>query len=347
MKALASLAAGILLSVTPLAAQEKFTFTMTTVVPEGSELYTVMTLPYVAAVKSLCRDAVEIKPFGAGVLARFTEAHLAVQDGRADSAHATPIFIVNQDPANALLGSLPGGMGPEAMLAWLYKGGGRELWVKFRREKMGLHPIVTGIGTGEIFAHSHKPIRNIADMKGLKLRTAGAWADIVKGMGATPVVLGGSDIFGMLERRGIDATEWVNPSGNLSTGFANVAKYVIVPGIHSPSWPYEVLFKAELFDKLPKTIQSCLEEAGELVTLRSYVTFGTADVKAMAQFRSKNEIIELEPAFIEEIKKRGRSWLEEKAAEQAAKGNPWARDIAGSYFAFQEAWETNSSYRVR
>ena len=226
-------------------------------------------------------------------------------------------------------------MGPEAMLAWLYKGGGRELWVKFRREKMGLHPIVTGIGTGEIFAHSHKPIRNIADMKGLKLRTAGAWADIVKGMGATPVVLGGSDIFGMLERRGIDATEWVNPSGNLSTGFANVAKYVIVPGIHSPSWPYEVLFKAELFDKLPKTIQSCLEEAGELVTLRSYVTFGTADVKAMAQFRSKNEIIELEPAFIEEIKKRGRSWLEEKAGEQAAKGNPWARDIAGSYLRFR------------
>ena len=86
---------------------------MTTVVPEGSELYTVMTLPYVAAVKSLCRDAVEIKPFGAGVLARFTEAHLAVQDGRADSAHATPIFIVNHDPANALSARYPAAWAPK------------------------------------------------------------------------------------------------------------------------------------------------------------------------------------------------------------------------------------------
>ena len=232
-------------------------------------------------------------------------------------------------------------------MIWLYNDGGRDLWIKFRREKMGLHPIIAGMGTTEIFAHSHKAICTIADLQGLKIRTSGAWADILKGLGATPVVLGGGDIFPMLERRGIDAAEWLNPSGNVSTGLANISKYVIIPGVHSTSWPYEVVFKADVFDKLPQRVQACLEQAGELVTLHSYLLFGQQDLKAMAQFRQKNEIVELEPAFIDEIKKRGRAWMNEKAAEQAAKGNNWGKQIAASYFAFQDHWDANSGYRAR
>lgn len=347
MKPLAISVAASLLLASPALAQEKISISMTTTVPEGSLLYTAMTIPYVDAVKSLCGGNVEIKPFGAGVLASFSEAHKAVQDGRAVAAHTTPIWLVNQDPANAPLGSLPGGMGPESMLVWLYKEGGRDMWVKFRRENMGLHAVIAGMGTTEIFAHSHKPIRTKADMQGLKFRSSGAWADIMKTFGATPVVLSGGDIFAMLERRGIDAAEWLNPSGNISTGLANVAKYVIVPGIHSASWPYEIVFKADYFDKLPKTVQTCLEDAGELVTLRSYLTYGTLDLKAMAQLREKNEIIQLDPAFVAEVKQQGRSWMNKKADEQAAKGNKWGKDIAASYFAFQDNWDKNSDYRAR
>lgn len=347
MKAVLIAAAGALLLALPVQAQQKISITMTTTVPEGSLLYTAMSVPFAAAVKSMCGDQVEVKPFGAGVLAKFSEAHMAVSDGRAVAAHSTPIWLVNQDPANALLGSLPGGLGSEAMLVWLYKEGGREMWVKFRREKMGLHPIITGMGTTEIFAHSHKPIRTKADMQGLKFRTAGAWAEIMTSYGATPVVVGGADVFPMLERHGIDAAEWLNPAGNIAAGLGKAAKYIIVPGMHSTSWPYEVVFKADFFDKLPKPVQTCLENAGELATLQSYLTFGDLDLKAMAQFREKNEIVELDPAFVAEVKQSGRKWMTEKANEQAAKGNNWARDIASSYFSFQDRWDKNSDYRAR
>jgi TRAP-type mannitol/chloroaromatic compound transport system substrate-binding protein len=347
MKRIAMLAAAGVMLALPAGAQQKYSFTMTTTVPEGTLLFTAMTEPYVRAVKSLCDGNVEIKPFAAGVLASFSESHRAVQDGRADSAHTTPIWLVNQDATNAPLGSLPAGLGPEAMLVWLYKEGGLDLWVKYRREKMGLHPILVGMGTTEIFAHSHKPIRNKADLQGVKIRASGAWADILKSLGATPVVLSGADIFPMLERRGIDAAEWLNPGGNVTTGLSNITKYVIVPGIHSASWPYEVVFKADVFDKLPKNIQTCLQEAGEIVTLQSYVTFGALDIKAMAQFRTKNEIVELDPAFVNEVKQLARKWMNEKADAEAAKGNKWGQEIAKSYFAFQDAWDKNSDYRAR
>ncbi|MBM3346607.1 MAG: C4-dicarboxylate ABC transporter substrate-binding protein [Betaproteobacteria bacterium] len=335
----------LLLAVTAYA--QKTAITVTTTVPEGSLLFTAMTQPFVSAVHSRCGDAVDLKPFGTGVLAPFNEGHKAVQDGRATAAHTTPIWAVNLDPTNAILGSLPGGLSPEAMLVWLYKEGGRDLWVKYRREQMGLHPIVVGMGTTEIFAHSHKPIRNGADLKGMKFRTAGAWAEIIKTFGATPVVLAGADVYPMLERRAIDAAEFLNPSGNSTSGLANIAKFVIVPGIHSASWPYEVVFKADFFDKLPKPVQACLTDAGELATLQAYTTFGALDLKAMATMREKNEIISLNPAFVQEVKALGRKWMLEKAEEQAGKGNKWVKEITGSYFRFQDSWERNSDYRAR
>ena len=68
MRRLVPFVAAALLLSAPALAQQKYSFTMTTAVPEGSTLYTGMTVPYVEAVRSLCGGQVEIKPFGAGVL---------------------------------------------------------------------------------------------------------------------------------------------------------------------------------------------------------------------------------------------------------------------------------------
>ena len=46
------------------------------------------------------------------------------------------------------------------------------------------------------------------DLKGLKLRTAGAWLAISKGLGAAPVTMPGGEVYATLERGAIDATEW-------------------------------------------------------------------------------------------------------------------------------------------
>ncbi len=47
----------------------------------------------------------------------------------------------------------------------------------------------------EVFAHSHKPIRSLADMKGFKMRTVGAWADILPKLGASVITLPGGEVF--------------------------------------------------------------------------------------------------------------------------------------------------------
>lgn len=327
---------------------QKINWRLTTYVPEGNQDYRDYVEVFVKNVDLLTGGEVKIQPFGAGVLAPPFEAPQAVQKGIADVAYFFPAFMVNQDPANAFLAGLPGGMSAEATMAWLFNGGGEKLWVDFRRETMNLHPIVSGIGPTEIFAHSHKPIKTAADLKGLKFRTTGAWAVILKDyFGASPTVLPASEIFTALERNVIDGTEYITPSINLATGLNNVAKYIVLPGVHQPTYVYEVLFKKDVWDGLRPDLKEKLIAAGKLTMLQAHLKVSVADVDAINKMRTgKNEFVTLEPALVTAIKKAGRDWALKTASTQKAKGNPWMERFAESYFAFQDKWAAASDIRL-
>ncbi|MCH2394650.1 MAG: C4-dicarboxylate ABC transporter substrate-binding protein, partial [Oceanibaculum sp.] len=59
--------------------------------------------------------------------------------------------------------------------------------------------------------HSHKPVRTLEDYKGMKVRTSGAWAEIATELGASTVVMAGSEVFPALERKVVDGIEWGGP----------------------------------------------------------------------------------------------------------------------------------------
>ena len=163
---------------------------------------------------------------------------------------------------------------------------------------MNLHAVVSGIGPSEIFAHSHKPIRTAEDLKGLKFRTTGAWAAILKDyFGASPTVLPASEIFTALERRVIDGTEYVTPSINFATGLHNVASYVVLPGVHQPTYVYDALWKKEVWDALRPDLKDKLIAAGRLTMIQAHLKISAADMDAIEKMRAgKNEFVTLDPA---------------------------------------------------
>src|SRR5262245_29658515 len=203
---------------------QKINWRLTTYSAEGSQDYRDYVEAFARNAELLTGCEVKIQTFCAGILAPPFEGPQAVQKGIADLAFFFPGFMVNQDPANALLGGLPGGKSAEATMAWLFQGGGLKHWTDFRRGAMNLHPIISSVAPTEIFAHSHRPIRTAEDLKGLKIRTTGAWAAMLKDyFGATPTVLPPSEIYPALERRVIDATEYITPSINYAYGLHNIA----------------------------------------------------------------------------------------------------------------------------
>jgi TRAP-type mannitol/chloroaromatic compound transport system substrate-binding protein len=329
------------------AAQQKISLRLTSFAAEASSVYQTQAKPFIEAVRTLTDGRVEIQGFGVGAIAGMFDQFKAVESGLADFAYSGSTLLFNRHVANAVTAGPPGGMGLEAYMHWLYEGGGAKLLNEFRRETMGLHTVPLGGLPTEVFAHSHKPIRNVEDLKGIRFRTAGPWADVIQVFGGTPTTVAAAEIFTMLERRAIDATEFLSPVDNLALGFHRAARYVILPGVHGPGTVLEVAMKKEKWDALPADIRRKIELAAEAITLSSTLKLGIADLDAMAKLRAGgNEIVMLSPEFIKAVKAEGRKWTLAKAEEMAAKGDPWMKRLAESYYAFQDRWDANAVYRV-
>jgi len=349
MKALlATAVTAAVIAVVPAAKAQEYQWRMATAVAENSYFYDAFVKRFVDYAKELTGGRVQITPYGAGVITPAFKVYDAVSDGIVELGHSSPGYLLNVDPANGLLAAFPGGMTGDTMLHWLYDGGGKQLWEQFRESEMHLHPLIVGLHGSEVFLHSRKPIRSAADLKGLKIRTGGPNGEVVRDyFGAIPVSAAQPEIYGLLERGAIDAAEFATPAPNAAAGYNEIARYVIVPGIHTPSSPWELVMTQERWESLPADIQSDLEMAAQLTTLNSYLQTGVDDLAAMDAFRkNKNEIIQLDPALIQAYRDAGRDWAKKKAEAQKAKGNDWMEKILASYVGFQERWIEDSVYRV-
>jgi TRAP-type mannitol/chloroaromatic compound transport system substrate-binding protein len=331
----------------PLAAQD-VTWRVPTSVPEGSPFYVNFLERFADNVTLMTAGRVEIEPFGAGVLVPALQVYDAVKDGTVEAGHSTPSYLVNKDPQNAIFAGFPGGMGPEAFTTWMYEGGGQEKLTELRATE-GLKSLIVGIGSSEIMAHSNVPIRSAADLKGLKYRTSGPWAEVMRDyFGAVPTVVPPGEIYTLLERKGVDAIEWGPPSANLPEGYHQAAPYIIVPGVHQPTFLWEVVVKQETWDALPAELKPLLEAAAELTTMQGLYNFYDKDMKAMETFRSgKNEVITLDPAFAEELSAAGSDWIAKKAEAEKAEGRGTMAEVLAEYTAFEGRWSAESGYLIR
>ena len=314
---------------------------MTTSWPAGIPLYTDMAELYAQNVTKLSGGQIKIQVLPGGAIAPALEVTDTVRKGIAELGHTWPGYDIGRGPTTAILGGYAGGMESVPMLHWLYTGGGQELWREYREEKFGVISFPCGIRPPEAFAHSHKPIRTLEDFKGLKMRTVGAWAQILPGLGASVVSLPGGEVYQALERKVIDATEWATPGENVISGFHEIAKYIIVPGSHQPSAPFEITINKKKWDALSDELKSVLEEAAELTTYQSWVRIGRLDMGALEEFRKTgNEIIYLSPETQKRAHELGKAW-----AAEIARDNAWFKKVYDSQNTFEDQWQQVGSIR--
>ena len=284
---------------------------------------------------------INIQAFPGGTLGKAFKVSGTVKNGVAQIGHSWMGYDWGKDKTTVLFGGWAGSMDSEKMLHWLYEAGGAELWKQYRLEKYGLISIPCGMYPSEVFLHSRKPVRNLEDLKGLKLRTSGAWLEMVKNLGAAAVTMPGGEVYTSLERGTIDATEWGTLSINVPMGLHKIAKYIIIPGVHQPTAPFELLINKKAWGKLSSEDKKLVEDAAFMTTMNSWLTIGDEDAKALEFFKSKgNEIIELAPEVQYEGREAGVKW-----AEGVAKENSYFKKILEHQLAYFELWKDSSKYR--
>ena len=307
----------------------------------GGPLMEIGAQAFADKINFLTEGRIEVQVFPSGQLSKGLEVRSAVAKGVAEAGHTWMGYDWGKDKTTVLFGGYAGAMDSERMLHWIYEGGGLEMWQEFNDEKFGIVSFPCFTRTAEAFLHSRKAVKTLEDLKGLKFRTAGAWLEISKGLGAAPVTMPGGEVYTSLERGAIDATEWGTLYENISPGFHKIAKYVIIPGIHQPTAPFELVINKDAWAKLSDRDKELVALAAKMVTFESWTRIGHEDAKALDFFKNEgNEIIVLDAAVQKEAKKLAIAWAQEQAKE-----NPWFNKVLKSQLAFEELWGQATHYR--
>ena len=162
---------------------------------------------FAADVKTKSQGRLVIEPLPAGSVVAPAEALDAVTSGVLDAEYLCGGYAAGKEPALALLTDPQGAFdSPEQMAQWMEQGGGIQL-AREAYQRFKIHYIV-GTWYGKESLVSKKPLRGIADFKGLKIRApVGIGQDIFKRLGAAPVNIPGSEVYTSLERGVVDASD--------------------------------------------------------------------------------------------------------------------------------------------
>lgn len=285
----------------------------------------------------------KIQTFPGGGLGNALKVPETVKNGLAECGHTWMGYDWGKDVTTVLFGGYAGSFDSERMLHWLYEGGGVDMQRKFREESDDVISMPLFIRTAEVFLHSRKSVKSLADLKGLKLRTAGAWLEMSKELGAAPVTTAGGDIFPMLERGAIDAVEWGTPWENIAPGFYKVAKYLSYPGVHQPCAPFELVINKGVWGKMPENDRKLVELVAKMVTVESWLRIGAEDAKAFAFYKKQGVVLEqLDDEVQFAAHKVGLDWADKTAKDGTRK---WFAPVHKSQLEFTEAWKNANDWR--
>ncbi len=188
-------------------------------------------------VDRLTGGSVKIEAMAAGQIVPAFEVLDATNKKVIDGWHAISYYWVGKSPTAALFAGPPGGpFGMDHMdyMGWLYVGGGLEMWRDFYQKDLKLDVIVWPAhpSSPQALGWFKKPLKSVADFKGMKCRQTGLNAEIYAKLGQSVVNMAGGEIVPAAQRGVIDCAEWVGGVEDLRLGLPGVFKYHYTPGMH-------------------------------------------------------------------------------------------------------------------
>jgi TRAP-type mannitol/chloroaromatic compound transport system substrate-binding protein len=201
-----------------------------------------------------------IKLFAAGEIVGGLQVLDAVQNGTVECGHTAAYYYFGKDQTFAFGTAIPFGLNARQQYAWYYHAGGLELMRDFYKDFNVVNHLAgnTGAQMGGWF---RKPIKSVADLKGLKFRIGGTGGTVLTRLGVVPQQIAGGDIYPALEKGTIDAAEWVGPYDDEKLGFYKVAKHYYYPGWWEGGPSTEMLIGTKAWESLPKEYQAIVEAA--------------------------------------------------------------------------------------
>lgn len=232
---------------------------------------------------------ITVKVYGAKELVPAFEVFDAVSKGTAEMGHAGAYYWKGKAEAVQFFSAVPFGLTAQEMNAWLYYGGGMELWRELYAP-FGLIPAAAGNTGVQMAGWFNRKISTTDDLKGLKMRIPGLGGEVLRRAGGTTVNIPGGELFTSLQSGAIDATEWVGPYNDLAFGLYKAAKYYYYPGWHEPGSTIECLINQKAFNELPKDLQDIVLGACKAANMDMISEYTARNNQALDTLINKHKV---------------------------------------------------------
>jgi len=331
--AVATVAAAVMIDAPNVIAQPKIQWRMSTAWTRSLDVQS--TAEQLAKmVEEMSGGRFRIEVFPGGQIVPPLDCFEAASRGTIEAFMSAPFYWANKEPAIQWFHTIPFGMNPQGMAAWLYQGGG----LKLMEETYGafnLVPRPSGAQAPQMAGWFRKKINAISDYKGLKMRIgAGLGNKVIGKAGGAPVLIPASGIFSNLERGVIDAAEWVGPHDDMLLGLHNSARYYYYPGWHEPGTMSEFTFNKKAYEALPVDFRRILDQAAGSAQLSGFAAYqaknGIALERLKTDFKGKVEVTQLPVSVLRELKK-----LSVEVIREQSEKTPMAKKVHASFTRFQ------------
>ena len=240
-------------------------------------------------VKEMSDGQIEITILPTGAVVPADQTLEAVASGILQGHLTDPSYFTGKNPAFGMIGNLVGAWSdPIDFLQFMKYNGGEKIYNQLV-EPYGVH-LIGAAATGLESLPSKRPIRSVADLKGLKIRAPqGMVYNIFERAGAAPVNLPGSEVYTSLQKGVIDAADYTVFATNQAQGLHKFAPYPNYPGFHSLPM-VAVSLNKKIWDGLPQNLKSILTTSVDSMAYEMVAKLKARDIEAVKKARENPDV---------------------------------------------------------
>jgi TRAP-type mannitol/chloroaromatic compound transport system substrate-binding protein len=204
--------------------------------------------------------------------------------------------------------------------AYFHKVLGFEQMLREEAAQHGLYWATDKIYSNELV--TSKPVKSLADLRGMKLRSSGILQVFLTNLGAAASFLPGSELYPALSTGVMDGVHWAAAAGANSMNIYEICKFHMLPPLSIAGMDMWV-FNQKAIDSLPKDLQQILFDTLELHFWTTTNTYEYMDSYNLNEVVTKKgvQVIELPKEDQRKITEVAmKMWDEEaKKSKEAAK----------------------------
>ena len=201
-----------------------------------------------------------LEPYAAGSLVPAKEIFNAVRRGMIQMGTISPAYVRDQIEVAGIAAGLPFAFKNVWECAYYHKWLGFEKMIQEEAAKYGVFYSTDKVYPTELVLK--KPVRNLDDFKGIKIRSSGVLQIFLTNIGAAASYLPGGEGYPSLASGVIDGAHWGAAQGAYSMKLYDVCKYHLLPGLNiagTDAW----VINQKAIDKLPPDVQAIFYNALE------------------------------------------------------------------------------------